>query len=859
MMRQYLAIKAQYPHMLVFYRMGDFYELFFDDAEKAARMVGITLTTRGQSAGKPVRMAGVPVVSVESYLARLVKFGESIAICEQIGDPATSKGPVERKVVRVVTPGTLTDPALLAKKADTVLLAAHGDRALLGCAWLNLAAGELCLSEIAPARFAATFERVAPSELLFADGHGRFATPRDIPQTPVPDWHFDRTRAVETLKTQLGVASLEGFGADGLTHALAAAAAVLQYAKDTQGGQLTHVTTLRVERESDYVMLDAVSRRNLEITETIRGEAAPTLFSLVDRCSTGMGSRLLRHWLHHPLRDRAVVESRHAAIGALLARDATEPFYLAKLDELLNDRCDVDRITARIALRSVRPRELAGLARDIAALPLLVEHAGACADALIANCVADLVAPAGLEPALARIAAEPAAALRDGGVIAAGVDAELDELRALQTGHGDFLMALEARERDRTGIPNLRVEYNRVHGFYIELTSSHTAKAPTEYVRRQTLKNAERYITPELKSFEDKVLSANDRALAREKWLYEGLLDELAPHVPALQRIARALAMLDALQGLARLARDLRWTRPKFAPQPMLHIRRGRHPVVEAQLEAANERYVPNDVVLDPSRRLLLITGPNMGGKSTYMRQAALIALLAYAGSWVPADEAVLGPIDQIWTRIGAADDLAQGRSTFMVEMTETAAILNGATERSLVVMDEVGRGTSTYDGLALASAIAQTLATKNRSLALFATHYFELTQLAQDLQGVANVHVTAAEHRGGIVFLHAIEEGAASKSYGLQVAKLAGVPESTVQLARRQLAALEASTQGVRPQLGLFDAHDEEPQAESFLDHAPHAPTEVLARLAEVDVDALSPREAHAFLYELVAHWRNQ
>ena len=861
MMRQYLAIKAQYAHMLVFYRMGDFYELFYDDADKASRLVGITLTTRGQSAGVPVRMAGVPVVSLESYLARLVKLGESVAICEQIGDPATSKGPVERKVVRVVTPGTLTDPALLAKKSDNVLLAVYGDKQTLGLAWLALASGELHLAETSLARFAALYERIAPSEVLYADAQGRVNTPRTVAQTPVPDWHFDIVRATEALKAQFGVATLSGFGADGLGAALGAAGAVLQYARDTQGAALGHLNTLKVERESDYLMLDAVSRRNLEITETIRGEESPTLFSLLDGCATGMGSRLLRHWLHHPLRDVAAVQARHDAIGALLARETTEPFFLSRLAEALGQISDMDRIAARIALRSARPRELASLARDLTTLPALAALADEAPCALISSLRADCHAPPEALALLARVAPEPSVNLRDGGVIAPGVDAELDELRALQTNHGDFLVALEARERERTGIANLRVEFNKVHGFYIELTASHTGKAPADYVRRQTLKNAERYITPELKAFEDKVLSANERALAREKFLYDALFDALAPHVGAVQRAARAVATLDVLYALACIARDRRWNAPRFVGEPMLHVRRGRHPVVEAQVESANERFVPNDIVLDASRRLLLITGPNMGGKSTYMRQAALIALMAYAGSYVPADEAVLGPIDQIFTRIGAADDLAQGRSTFMVEMTETAAILHGATERSLVIMDEVGRGTSTFDGMALASAIAQTLAQKTKPLALFATHYFELTQLAEQMPGVANVHVTAAEHRGGIVFLHAVQDGAASKSYGLQVAKLAGVPEATVQLARKLLAQLEAQSSATRPQLGLFDAPPATGDTTApFLDgHGDAAQAgAIVARLEAVDPDALSPRDAHALLYELIAQLRS-
>ena len=839
MMRQYRGIKTQHPNLLVFYRMGDFYELFYEDAEKAARVLGLTLTSRGQSGGQPVKMAGVPVHSVETYLAKLVKLGESVAICEQIGDPATSKGPVERKVTRIVTPGTLTDPQLLNPKTDTLLVAWHVAQKTVGLATLNLAAGELVLSELPLEKLGSALQRIAPSEVLSAE--------HDTPgfytgvHTHIPGWHFDAARGEQQLKEQFGVASLAGFGAEGLNAAFAAASAALQYAHDTQHSALSHLTCLRVERETDYLGLDAVTRRNLELTETLRGEATPTLFSLLDQCATGMGSRWLRHALHHPLRDLATVNARLDAMDALLTEDQRDPHALTRLNKTLQGFSDIDRIAARIALKNVRPREVAALARDAAALPALQTQLPTHS-ALLAQLHSSLKLPLELPGLLAQIQPEPAVQLRDGGVIGDGVDADLDELRALQTNHGDFLLTLEARERERTGIANLRVEYNKVHGFYIELTASHLGKAPLDYVRRQTLKNAERYITPELKTFEDKVLSANERALAREKMLYDALLEALAPQVQALQNTARALAQLDALLTLACLSRDQRWVRPRFVPQPCVEIRRGRHPVVEAQIDA----FVANDCRLDPLRRLLLITGPNMGGKSTFMRQVALIVLLAYVGCPVPAESAVLGPIDAIYTRIGAADDLAQGRSTFMVEMTETAAILHNASERSLVIMDEVGRGTSTFDGMALASSIAQTLATKNQSLSLFATHYFELTSLATQLPGVANVHVTATEHHGGIVFLHAVEEGAASKSYGIQVAKLAGVPDATVQLARRVLAQLEAQNKAAEPQLDLFAVTDVH---ETKLEIAPDALRETLQH---TDLDALTPREAHALLYEL-------
>lgn len=871
MMAQYLSLKASYPHMLLFYRMGDFYELFYEDADKAARLLGITLTSRGQSAGQPIKMAGVPVHSVDGYLARLVRLGESVAICEQVGDPATSKGPVERKVVRVVTPGTITDPQLLAAKTETLLLAVHVHSTTAGLATLNLAAGELVLSEVPSAALDAVLERINPAEVLVAEGV--HVDSIRIPMTHLPQWHFDAGRGEQQLKDALGVASLAGFGVVGLPHALAAGSAVIQYARDTQfSGQeknLSHLKRVRVERETDYVALDAVTRRNLELTETLRGESANTLFALLDRCATGMGSRWLRHALHHPLRrhdaqDKTlavqdVATQRLNAIAAFLRHDEQDSYALNRLHRALDGLSDIDRIAARIALKNVRPRELAALARDVVVLPDLAHHLPTD-EGLLDEAVQYLQTPQELMHHLARVQSEPSTHVREGGVIASGVDAELDELRALQTNHGDFLLSLEKRERERTGINNLRVEYNKVHGFYIELTASHVDKAPLDYVRRQTLKNAERYITPELKAFEDKVLSANERALAREKWLYDQLLETLNPFVQVLQNMARAVAFIDGMLALALVARDQRWVRPCFVAEPFLDIRRGRHPVVEAHLQQQGAgSFVPNDCLLDAKRRLLLITGPNMGGKSTFMRQVALIVLLAHIGSYVPADEATLGPIEAIYTRIGAADDLAQGRSTFMVEMTETAAILNNASAHSLVIMDEVGRGTSTFDGMALASSIAQTLVTENKALTLFATHYFELTALAHQLPGVANVHVTAKEHHGGIVFLHAIENGAASKSYGIQVARLAGMPHSTLQLAKRLLTQMEARQQATVAQRDLFDMSDK--QADSIVtagqtiehDQRENRVSVIETKLRQIQPDALTPREAHALLYELV------
>ncbi len=842
MMQQYLRIKAQHPGVLLFYRMGDFYELFYEDAERASRLINITLTRRGTSAGAPIPMAGVPVVSVEQYLARLVKLGESVAICEQIGDPAASKGPVERKVVRIVTPGTLTDAGLLAHKADAALAAVAIDvrRQHAGIAWLVLASGDLRATSCPRSRLASELARLAPTEVLIADDQRNLLPPLPAAVQAVPDWHFDATRGAQLLRQQLEVATLQPFGIEDAPELLAACAALLTYAQHTQAERLAHVGTLKLERESDYVVLDPATRRNLEISEPLRDEDGPTLFRLLDHCATGMGSRRLRHWLHHPLRDAAVACARHALVGALIEGERH-----AAVLETLRPVPDLDRIAARVALKSARPRELAAL-RD--ALPQL-EQAARLAAALPGPLAGELAVqaqpPAGLHTLLAaRLLPEPAFAPRDGDVIAAGCDAELDQLRALRDNAGAFLVELEARERQRTGISNLRVEYNRVHGFFIEVTQGQLDKVPEDYRRRQTLKNAERYITPELKAFEDKALSAQERTRARERELYEALLAQLAPQVAALLRCADALATLDALAALARHAQAARWVAPELTATPGLDLAGARHPVVEGQIES----YMPNDCALSPQRRLLVITGPNMGGKSTYMRSVALCALLAFAGSWVPATRARFGPLDRILTRIGAADDLARGASTFMVEMTEAAAILNQATEASLVLMDEIGRGTSTFDGLALAGAIARELAEKNRCHTLFATHYFELTQLAEALPEVANVHVAATENRGKVVFLHEVRDGAASRSYGLAVAQLAGVNAAVVRRARALLTQLEERAAGTRPQLDLFAAG----AAPAAAEVEPHDP--LRERLAELDVDALAPREALALLYELKA-----
>lgn len=865
MMQQYLRIKADYPTMLVFYRMGDFYELFFDDAEKAARVLGITLTARGKSEGEPIKMAGVPFHSLDGYLAKLVKLGESCAICEQIGDPALSKGPVERKVVRVVTPGTLTDSDLLPEKAERPLLALcllnQRKTVTAGLAWLSLASGNLRLMEFSgdaravEARLNHELERIAPAEILRADCADLFESDSPHAHTQrVPEWHFDVVKGHGALLEQLGVATLTGFGADGMGAAFGAAGALLRYAQSTQGRGLQHVRGLACEQENEYIGLDAATRRNLELTETIRGQESPTLFSLLDGCRTAMGSRLLRHWLHHARRDQAVARGRHQSIEALLQADACDA-----LSSTLARVPDIERITTRVALLTARPRDLASLRDGLKALPMVRDQVARCFipgdTCLLREIHDDLATPDECLDLLVRaVAEEPSVMVRDGGVFARGFDAELDELRALSENAGQFLVELEARERARTGIANLRVEYNKVHGFYIEVTNGQADKVPDDYRRRQTLKNCERYITPELKAFEDKALSAQDRALAREKMLYDELLASLAPHIGCLQTIARALAQVDVLVALASHALRHDWRAPRLVDAPCLTIVEGRHPVVENQIE----RFIANDCRLSNDRRLLLITGPNMGGKSTFMRQVALITLLAYVGSYVPAAEATIGPIDRIFTRIGASDDLANGRSTFMVEMTESAAILNGATEHSLVLMDEVGRGTSTFDGLALAWAIARHLIESSRSFTLFATHYFELTQLPEAHPSASNVHLAAVEHKDSIVFLHAVQEGPASQSYGLQVAQLAGVPPGVIRAARKHLARLEAQALDATPQLDLFAAPGPDPDAQDAPGHAAAAPQDdglsdgLRNALDAIDPDALTPREALERLYEL-------
>jgi DNA mismatch repair protein MutS len=841
MMQQYLRFKDEHPDRLLFYRMGDFYELFYGDAERAARLLDITLTARGQSAGAPIPMAGVPYHALDQHLARLLARGESAVIVDQIGDPATSKGLVERKVTRIVTPGTLTDAGLLDAKREAPLAALVVDGERAGIAWLDLASGRMTLTDVARGDVAAALERIEPAELLHVEDTSLPAWRGGSAVRALPAWHFDAANAERALSRQLGTLDLRGFGADAAPLAVRAAGALLGYASATQQSTLAHVRAIDVESTSEYVAIDAATRRNLEITQTLSGEREPTLLSLLDGCVTAGGSRLLRHWLTRPLRDQARAAARHDAIEALAANAPAGRAVMASLRGAI----DVERVVSRIALRSARPRDLAGLRDTLAMLPSLGAQLAPIGTALVRDCARDAACDPQWHALLARaIAPEPAAQLRDGGVIADGFDAELDELRAIDSGCSAFLLDLERRERERTGIATLKVEYNRVHGFYIEVTRANAERVPDDYRRRQTLKNAERYSTPELSAFESKALSAQERALACERRLFEALLTQLAPAIGEFQKVAAALSTLDVLANLAERADALRLARPRFTDAIGIAIEGGRHLVVERQVEA----FVPNDVALGPQRRLLVVTGPNMGGKSTYMRQTAVIALLAYCGMFVPATRATIGPLDAIFTRIGAADDLAGGRSTFMVEMTEAAYILNRATARSLVLVDEIGRGTSTFDGLALAWAIAHHLAAQNRSLTLFATHYFELTALPSEIDGCANVHFDAVETKSrqgpGIVFLHQVAEGPANRSYGLQVARLAGVPADTLRRAQRYFARLDKFNVRDDAQHDLFAGG-------ASASHA--APWAALAaRVAALDPDALSPRDAHAAVYEL-------
>ena len=836
MMRQYLGLKAEYPDMLVFYRMGDFYELFYDDAKRAASLLDITLTSRGKSAGQAIPMAGVPYHAVEGYLAKLVRMGESVAICEQVGDPATSKGPVERKVTRVVTPGTLTDEALLSAHRDNVVASVYQAGDAIGIAWLDLSAGRFRLTEAPDLEsLSGEIERIRPAEVIF-DEEQPFENAFDerVRVTRRPPWHFELDSAERLLCAQFGTRDLSGFGCEAFPRGIAAAGALLQYVTDTQKAALPHLQSIRVELREDALVMDGPTRRNLELEESLSGHHEHTLAGVMDHCQTAMGSRLLRRWIQRPLRDRRVLMGRYQAVDATILNGAADA-----LQDCLHGIGDVERILSRVALRSARPRDLRQLSEALSRLPELRRQLAAIESPLLA----DLGAEVGEHKAQHRllekaIVDSPPMLVRDGGVIASGYDDELDDLRAVAENADQYLVDLEQREREQTGIATLKLGYNRVHGYYIEISKAQADKAPVEYVRRQTLKSAERYITPELKEFEDKVLGARERALAREKYLYEQLFDLLHEVLGDLQLCARALAELDVLSCFAERATALGLTQPELDDKPCLEIEGGRHLVVEQVIDTP---FIANDLSLDAATRLLVITGPNMGGKSTYMRQAALIVILAHIGSFVPADRLRLGPIDRIFTRIGASDDLAGGRSTFMVEMTEAATILNNATEQSLVLMDEIGRGTSTFDGLSLAWAAAHHMGDKARAFTLFATHYFELTALAQEIDGCDNVHLDATEHKGQLVFLHSVRPGPANQSYGLQVASLAGVPKQVIRRAQRYLKTLEsqqaAQAHNPQGQLDFSESREDDPVRDA---------------VDALDPDSMSPREALEALYKL-------
>ncbi|NVK42762.1 MAG: DNA mismatch repair protein MutS [Oceanospirillaceae bacterium] len=839
MMQQYLRLKAQHPDQLLFYRMGDFYELFYDDAKKAAELLNISLTARGKSGGNPIPMAGIPYHSADGYIAKIVRAGESVAICEQIGDPATSKGPVERKVMRIVTPGTLTDESLLDEHRDNLLVALDRHEEAIGIAILDLSAGRFSLMQVDGGEgLRAELERLKPAEILFNEDSDLIALLEGRKgQRPQAPWHFEFDTAQRLLCQQFNTHDLSGFGCDHLPVALAAAGCLLQYARDTQRSALPHIRRIQVEQQNDSVLLDAATRRNLEIDQNLAGGRENTLAAVLDKARTAMGSRLLRRWLNRPLRCRNTLLARQQSIHWLQL-----DYRFEDIAPQLKQIGDIERILSRVALRSARPRDLERLKNALNVLPELQQLIRDSDCPHVAELATQIAEFPQLADLLARAVIDnPPVVIRDGGVIAEGFDSELDELRSISENAGDYLVQIETREREETGISTLKVGYNRVHGYYIEVSKAQAKDVPADYIRRQTLKNAERFITPELKEFEDKALSAKSRALAREKALYEELVETLAEQLAPLQDSAAAIAELDVLNNLAERALSLNFTAPALTEEPGLHIVGGRHPVVEAVMD---EPFVANDLELDPERRMLIITGPNMGGKSTYMRQAALITLLAHIGSYVPASEARIGIVDRIFTRMGSSDDLAGGRSTFMVEMTETANILHNASHQSLVLMDEVGRGTSTFDGLSLAWSCARHLADEVGALTLFATHYFELTSLPDQSPGVFNVHLTAVEHNDHIVFMHEVREGPASQSYGLQVAQLAGIPKSVIQQARTKLVGLE------RESSQLLQHQPAPVQSDLFA--LPAEPDPALVRLDEIDPDALTPRQAMELLYEL-------
>lgn len=853
MMQQYLRIKAQHPNDLVFYRMGDFYELFYDDAKKAAHLLDVTLTARGKSAGEPIPMAGVPYHAAEGYLAKLVRLGESVAICEQIGDPATSKGPVDRQVVRVVTPGTLTDEALLDESKDNLLVAVNRLEETYGIAHMDIGAGRFQILEVVGEEaLVAEIERLNPAELLLPDewqGSPQIAKRRGARKRPI--WEYDGDTAQQLLTKQFQTQDLSGFGCDHLKVALTAAGCLLAYARETQRTALPHIRALKHENRAETVTLDAATRRNLELNTTLSGEEDHTLLAVLNRCGTAMGSRLLRRWINRPLCNLAILEQRQAAIAAL-----KQNFRFEAIHQLLKQIGDLERILGRLALRSARPRDLSRLLASLAVYPQLQSELASMATEGQARLISTLANEISTFPELVdllgrAVVENPPVVLRDGGVIAEGFDSALDELRNISSNAGQYLLDLETREKERTGIASLKVGYNRVHGYYIEISRGQSAQAPADYIRRQTIKNAERFITPELKEFEDKALSARSRALAREKALYDELLETLNESLLPLQESASAVSQLDVLTNLSERSSSLNFVRPILRQERGISIQGGRHPVVEQVIDSA---FIPNDLRLDDQHHMLIITGPNMGGKSTYMRQSALLTLLAHIGSDIPATSATIGMVDRIFTRIGSSDDLAGGRSTFMVEMTETANILHNASERSLVLLDEIGRGTSTFDGLSLAWACADHLANQVGAFTLFATHYFEITQLADEFTGVANLHLDATEHKDSIVFLHHVQKGPANKSYGLQVAKLAGIPDMVLRQAERQLDQLERGEQRVAVDNSLAPTQGQTQrstptQSELFSTPAPHP---AMSLLETLDVDGLSPRQALEKLYEL-------
>ncbi len=834
MMQQYLAIKSEHPHELLFYRMGDFYELFYNDAEVASKLLDITLTSRGKSAGEAIPMAGVPYHAAEGYLARLVKAGRSVAIAEQIGDPAASKGPVEREVVRIVTPGTLTDESLLEARQDALILAISLGKTGYGLAWLDVSSGRFLVSEVEDEiALEAEVARLAPAEILVPESSHLADETWPGALRRQPDWSFDEVSAREDLQRQFQTRDLDGFGCSDATIAIAAAGALLNYVKDTQRSDLPHIRAIHLESQSGAVILDAATRRNLEIDLTLSGSEEHTLYAVYDSTVTAMGARHLRRWLHRPINDRGDIERRLDAVDAMVQAYRFEP-----LREALKDIADLERILSRVALGSARPRDLSRLGSSLLQLPLIRSRLPA-ESTLVGHLASALPDYNHLTDLLGRAIIEnPPVLIRDGGVIAVGYDEQLDELRGISENAGAYLLELEQRERDSTGLSTLKVGYNRVHGYYIEISRTQSEQAPDTYQRRQTLKNVERFITPELKTFEDKALSSKSRALAREKHLYEALVAELAESLAPLQTTATALCDLDVLACFAERATALNLCRPRFTDNTLLQIEGGRHPVVEA---ARDVPFIANDTQLDHNRRMLLITGPNMGGKSTYMRQNALIALLAHVGAFVPAQAVSLSCLDRIFTRIGSSDDLASGRSTFMVEMTETANILHNATERSLILMDEIGRGTSTFDGLSIAWATALALANQVQALTFFATHYFELTALPDHHPAMANVHLDATEHEDHVVFLHQIQEGPANRSFGLQVAKLAGVPDSILGVAKDKLNELESGR----------SAGPSPTQTELFLP-ASEPTSPALEALHSLDPDTLSAKEALDWIYQL-------